>query len=113
MYRYILLLVLSFVMAEYDYDSCSVKCIEQWALSGKNVNTSIECLCSYQASNFVIEYNCCDSNDNCTLLIRREYNDIIENNIEYVAYIIISGIVIVSVIILFFSVKMFSSLGVL
>lgn len=112
MYKYILLLVLPFVIAEYDYDSCSVKCIEQWALSGKNVNTSIECLCSYQAANFVIEYNCCDSNDNCTLLIRREYN-IIENHIEYGVYMIIIGIVLLSAIMLYFSVRMFGGLGVL
>lgn len=113
MYKYILLLVLPFVIAEYDYDSCSVKCIEQWALSGKNVNTSIECLCSYQAANFVIEYNCHDTDDNCMLLIRRNMTDVITEHIEYIVYVIIAGIVILSMVMFYYSIIMFIGLGVL
>jgi hypothetical protein len=71
MYKYILLLVLPFVIAEYD-DACAIQCIEQLTLSGKQVNTSVDCLCSYQPAKTIIEYNCYDTNDNCMLLIRSE-----------------------------------------
>lgn len=67
MYKYILLFVLPFVIAEYDYDSCSVKCIEQWALSG----------------------------------------------INNIVFIMLIGIVLLSIIILYFSVKIFGSLNLL